>query len=532
MLVLVLAVPTDSKDLCTGFGSGPTSFTSMHQEFKRAVVRVGDVGTAYLIDSENGYLLTAGHVVEGLAAEDNADPHIIMGESPFSEFSFKVIKPPTGVYETDVALLQLVPPDAMRNVRALDIAFAVPVYETRLFAMGYPHYDDSKVILRAGEAKFAGSSPGGIVEVDHVTYPGDSGGALLDGDGDAIAVCDEQFANNLKGRYIPIVSIADIFSQIPVSKRMQKLQSDIVTGNINLDALKTTLTKTSQQQGPSNLELFVWTQSLRSSPEVLAKVAPLVKCPLLHAFNERNIAEAILPLRDRLDGDDANTVQMTIAQREYSIGNNKSAEQLAAASISNPSSSTAGEFVKRRATLLKAAIDDQKTLGGAQTVLQDTQPLYVRLDSGRTDDYYVQWVATIDPLKSETGHPSEPLNGWLTDTRQCKWTIGSQIVRTVFYIDEDGKALKQNSVAAVYSAGFSNEGSDFVFTNFRPENCGDAEAKYQSDLKNARSHIREIFPTVIAADRAKVAADIAKLPHVKRVEASPAGPTGLTMSVY
>ena len=33
------------------------------QHFSSAVLRVQDVGTAYLIDSERGYLLTAGHVL-------------------------------------------------------------------------------------------------------------------------------------------------------------------------------------------------------------------------------------------------------------------------------------------------------------------------------------------------------------------------------------------------------------------------------------------------------------------------------------
>lgn len=533
-LAITAAIPVYGQDTCSGFNSGKVGRDYIHQEFSPAVLKMQDVGTAYLIDSDNGYLLTAGHVLNDLVAK-NEGLQVIMGQSPHSRFSFKIVKqyfPDTA----DVALLQLVPANSMQNYRAFDITFTLPGFDTQLFAMGYPQYGDpSEITLKDGPATYAGRTKGGMIEVNHETEGGDSGGALANEFGDAVAICEQETARSMKGSYLPIVTAAivvKVFKDIPVSNRMRQLETQIINGQIELDSLKQFLTKTSRN--PSNLELFVWTQKLNQSPEFLNKIAPYLTCPIVPAFSERHIVEGITPFMGRLDPGSSTKMNLALAQREYSRGNNQAAVVFAEKSVEvAPTDSTqkAVAFLKQRALLFKGAIEDQKKLGG-EIVQQNALPLNVTLDSGADENYLVQWVATIDSQKSETGHPSEPLKGWLTDTRQCHWDIKSEILRKVYYLGPQGQTVTEQSVSKVYSGGFRNEGNSFVFERLSAENCGDANARYESDVKDAHSAVNSLFPNVVREDQVAVQADISRLPHVKGVGFPPAPPEAVSSYVY
>lgn len=494
------------------------NYNYIHQEFSPAVVRMQDVGTAYLIDSENGYLLTASHVLNDLAGK-NEDMRVIMGQPPYSEFSFKVVKQ-FDPNDTDVALLQLVPPNAMRNTRALDIAFLVPDYDSPLFAMGYPQYGgQAQIILKDGGVSFAGSTPGGIIEINHTTEGGDSGGVLVDEYGDAIAICEEQTAHNAKGRYLPLVSINKILDEIPVSNRMKQLEDQIINGQIDMDSLKQELKKTSKS--PSNLEIYIWTQKVNKSPEFMNKIAPYVNCPLLQAFSERHILDAITPFMGRLDPVGKSRANYEMAQKEYSLGNYDEAKKFAQKSASEEGIDFIANTALLGASLYVGAIGDLKNVEGANVIQQDAVPLAATLDSGEVRSYLVQWVATISSQKSEIGHPSEPLKGWLTDTRQCKWSIETEITRKVYFINPQEGFATEQSVSKVFSGGSQNEGSSFVVQTLRSENCNDADARYKKDLNDARSTLMSLFPNTVTKDREVVQADIMRVPHVKKVEVTP-----------
>jgi|HubBroStandDraft_6_1064221.scaffolds.fasta_scaffold93960_2 hypothetical protein len=517
LLAISGPVTADGQGLCSGFGGGRVGYDYIHQEFGAAVLRVQDVGTAYLIDSENGYLLTASHVVNDLIGK-NEDMQVIMGQAPYSKFAFKIVKQFDPNVE-DVALLQLVPPKAMVNVRPLDIAFVVPGYGAPLFAMGYPQYGQgAQIILRDTGASFAGSTPGGIIEVNHATEGGDSGGVLVDEYGDAIAICEEQTASNAKGRYLALESINKILGEIPVSQRMKQLEVQIASGNIDLESLKQELKKTTR--GLSNLEIYVWAQSADKSPDLLNKIGPYLTCPLLPAFSERHILEAITPFMARLDALNTSTTDYAFAKKQYALGNLDAASKLAAKSAEVSPNTQHAALLKQSALLLDGAIAEQKNLG-AEVIEQDVLPFIAKLDSGELKTYLVQWVATINSQKSETGHPSEPLKGWLTDTRQCHWGIRTEIHRTVYYLDATGKPAVVENATSVFSGGFANQGSAFVFENLRPENCGDADGRYKTDLKDAHVAVGSVFEKVVKEDRDAVKSELSRLPHVKELTTGP-----------
>jgi hypothetical protein len=72
----------------------------------------------------------------------------------------------------------------------------------------------------------------------------------------------------------------------------------------------------------------------------------------------------------------------------------------------------------------------------------------------------------------------------------------------------------------VYGTSFSGKGSDFKVTQLRPENCGDADARFNSDVNDAKNNVMGAMDGVIANDLSKVTSDLTGLPNVVAVKDS------------
>jgi Trypsin-like peptidase domain len=523
--ILVLAgifgVSTAQCQVCTGFGNGAVLNQTIKQEFSPAVVKVQDMGTAYLIDSDRGYFLTAGHVLDEVKAK-NEPYEIVMGDPPYLHLAFKVVQRPT---TADIALLQLIQSNAMKNVRPLDISFEAPDYDSSLFVMGYPHYGQQRnIFLRSGSAKLGAYPPDGSIEIDHTTVGGSSGGPLIDGYGDVVATAEEEIADGKAGRYLPLVAIEDLLGAIPVSSRMLQLETDLIAGKTDISMLREVLKK--NPRDPTNLELYAWTIHLRNSPTSLKKISKYFRCPLVPAFSERHITDALVPFMAMLEPDQQGKLKLTLAEREYALGHNAAAAQFASESLkawSEPPSTVPSTYspLRGKALLLGWAIAEQKTLGNGQVVGQDTAPVIVTLDSGKVEKYLVQWIGTVDSTKVEEGHPAELLHGYFTDTRKCRWNIQSEVLRKMYYLDDKEHVSTEDAESKIFAGGFANQGSDFVFSSIRPENCNDAAPRYLSDVGNAKSAVGNHFRDIISDDRGRIVTELAKLPHVKEVKFGP-----------
>ncbi len=520
LLLLVFSFGIASaQQVCTGFSGGTVGSQYIKQHFNGAVFRVQDVGTAYLIDSGGGYLLTAGHVVDDLLKKNEAN-EIVSGQPPYQHFAFVVRKRSQTL---DVALLQVTQSEALRNIKSLDIAFEAPDFDAVLFVMGYPQYgQQGQLFLRGGEAKVDSYPPNQLVEINHITAGGSSGGPLIDAFGDAVGTCQEEIADGKVGRYLPQSEFTDLLDEISVTTKMQALQSKLQRGSTSIDELKHLLEK-GNPESPTNLELYVWLHQLESSPASWhAIAAKYLKCPLLPALVERHIPDAIYPLVAGQKTSQAGEVQLALAQRQYTMGRTNDAAQLTRESVVNLSE-TAWQFaspLRQRALLLGWAIEQQTLLQqnnereGVKIIRQQAVPVKVTLDSGIVEQYLVQWLGTVDFKHYEEGHPSEPLRGWLTDTRQCHWSIQSQVLRKVYYIDQSGHPSTENAVSTVFHSGFGNQGSDFVFTQFRPENCGDSSVRYQSNVNDAQRAVEGKFTSIVNGDRIRLAEELRTIPHV------------------
>jgi hypothetical protein len=521
LLLLIFGVEfASAQQVCTGFNGGMVGGQYIKQHFNKAVLRVQDVGTAYLIDAKRGYLLTAAHVLDGLVAKDEPN-EVVSGQPPYQHFPFIVSKRSQTL---DVALLQLTNAEALKSVRPLDVAFEAPDFDALLFVMGYPQYgDQGQLYLRGGDAKVDSYPPDGFVEINHTTAGGSSGGPLIDAFGDAIATCQEEIADGKVGRYLPQSEFGDLLNDIPVSTRMQGLESSLLSGKTSADEFKDLLQR-GNPQSPTNLELYVWLHKLGTYPAAWRAIASkYLKCPLLPALVERRMPDAIYPLVAGLQTAQAGEVKLALAQREFRMGRTDTAAQLTSESVANLSEVSPTSPLREKALLLGWAIDQQNRLEqkngreNVQVLRQQAIPVSVTLNSGAVEQYLVHWLGTVASNKFEEGHPAEPLKGWFTDTRQCHWSIQSEVVRKVYYVDQNGQASTENAVSTVFHSGFGNQGSDFVLTRLRPDNCGDSAARYQSDVNDAQMAVAGKFASIINEDRIRLAEELRKLPHVVNV---------------
>jgi hypothetical protein len=155
----------------------------------------------------------------------------------------------------------------------------------------------------------------------------------------------------------------------------------------------------------------------------------------------------------------------------------------------------------------------------SQELLQhNTVPLKVTYSNGSVENYIGDWSALLDVQHWEDGHPAVPLKGWLTDTRQCHWSINGKIIRKLFLTNQAGEQFEKKDLAVVYDSTNANKGSDLQLIGLRPENCGDANERFNSDVNNGRIATRQHFPEVEKNDLETLKAAIRNWPKVTKVE--------------
>lgn len=134
-----------------------------------------------------------------------------------------------------------------------------------------------------------------------------------------------------------------------------------------------------------------------------------------------------------------------------------------------------------------------------ETVGTREKTFRVKYKDGTVELYKARWSAVRHMDVREDGGPAKPFEGKFVDDRRCAWTINAYISRKVFLIAKTGKEFENNEKAKIFNADFTNQGSSFVLTNFRPENCNDAQGRRDSDYANSRTTLLNALPSI--ADR-------------------------------
>jgi tetratricopeptide (TPR) repeat protein len=347
--IIFLFASTCAAQLCP-FSNGTSSNETLKEEFAPSTFTVGEVGTAYLVDADQGYLLTANHVLEQLAVAHK--PFEIWYAAPDTStpkrYGFTIKKQ---MAELDLALIKINDPipTSFHQLRPLDISFKLPDADTHLFAMGYPNYGgQAQVFFRSGEAKLNSLTPGQMLEVEQLAEGGNSGGPLLNDNGYVIGTCEEETEKNKIGRYLPMVRSTPIFSEMPVSRRMLEIESQLEAKQLNEDDLKHLLQHRSDS--PTNLELYLWSKRVVSSPVLTALIKPHLQCPLIPALVARGLLEVAYLYWPVAGASAKVAISLGMGEQEFKLG--RDATALEFAKNASELASQAGDVDEKVAALL------------------------------------------------------------------------------------------------------------------------------------------------------------------------------------
>lgn len=61
-----------------------------------------------------------------------------------------------------------------------------------------------------------------------------------------------------------------------------------------------------------------------------------------------------------------------------------------------------------------------------------------------------------------------------------------------------GAILEIGELDSFVASSFANEGNAFVVSQMRPENCNDAQARFESDMRDVRAKVTSEFPELVA----------------------------------
>lgn len=148
-------------------------------------------------------------------------------------------------------------------------------------------------------------------------------------------------------------------------------------------------------------------------------------------------------------------------------------------------------------------------------VQRQERSLTVEYKNGSKLENAVVFTGYINVVHYEDGEASTLTHP--IDTRKCHWTVTPTITRQTFVVLPDGERAEKSDLKSVYNVPFQNQGSDFVLTQLRPENCGDAQSRYNSDVQNGINAVNRDMSAVIDRGYKELIEEIQKKQGVAKV---------------
>ena len=305
-------------------------------QFEGAILRIQSktvqsttkVGSGFLIDAKQGFVLTAGHVVSDVTSIIARSPAL-----PRQELKLLLVKDLTQSSQIDVALLQLDPPDALSEVIPIDIAFRVPQTGATAYAMGYSREENDPSKQSVTVTKI--TEQDGIV-VKASSYPGDSGSPLISDRGIAIGITRARIDAAI-ARYTPMSDALELLSVIPITTNMGSIDERVRLKRIAQEDLKSELKRGRTTTSLRNVDLVSWASHIVGSRARYADVRGLFDCPIVPAFWNRTLDEAASLLTSIMTAALKSQTRLRIAQNAAALGRNSLAEREIASALADDS---------------------------------------------------------------------------------------------------------------------------------------------------------------------------------------------------
>lgn len=331
----ILTVPLP----CEGFEAADLSADHILNEFSDAVFLVNEIGTAFLVDVDGGYLLTAFHVIKDIKppfkATSESIPGVVFdllleGENPSSDVALLRIKNPDDLYRLSRITpldIRLIPPND-KEIRTSKT--------NKMLTMGYPKVDGGNLKFRHYGATLnaVSSERPRYLEVEQPAFEGQSGSPLIDPTGNVVGVQKQQIGNGNLARYSVTADAEELLAKIGLNKRIIQLDEDLRGGKIGWDEFVKMLKK--KLRTPTNLDLYLWSRRISQHLDDYSSLKKQVEC-LSTAMNERKLYPATKNLGKLAPPKERVAAHLGIASRAVMLGNGDVAEQevKAAASIAH-----------------------------------------------------------------------------------------------------------------------------------------------------------------------------------------------------
>lgn len=266
-----------------------------YTNFERAILRIQaghETATGYLVDTKQGYVITAFHVVE--AAYENpsieitaTNPEIPSLKSPLKLSIVAEVADPG-----DVALLKIADTSTLitDGVQALEIGLDF-LPSSQYVTMGYPKGTNLQEQPAAWEGP-SRDSPG-YYDVGQDVEQGDSGSPIIDDQGVVVGtLVAKPFAN--RALYTRLVDVQPLFDKLPADSRMQSMEQDALDSNLSTSERQSEMINDLKwvTGNPSNLELLEWANLMARRGAKFKPEQALLGCPILRAYEDRRLAEA------------------------------------------------------------------------------------------------------------------------------------------------------------------------------------------------------------------------------------------------
>ena len=234
MLTSLLSfTPTWADSKCGSFTPVKTSEFEIKRNYESNVLQVasgGETGTGFLIDPEHGYVITAAHVVKASIDDPSVPIHL-----SHKNLGSQILNAHHLRNSHDVALLQLDPPDVLKELAFLDVSFALPDRLDQVVIIGYGSDNDPTQITDQGAAVLEQDAEAFNVTMN--AWGGDSGAPAIDVYGHVIGVGVQYWKNTLVAQFIPIFVVQDLFTNIALTIRVKDLDTRIRAKTIGVERI-------------------------------------------------------------------------------------------------------------------------------------------------------------------------------------------------------------------------------------------------------------------------------------------------------
>jgi hypothetical protein len=230
-------------------------------DFRPTVFRVvsgNEVGSAFLVDPEHGFFLTAAHVIKASIDDDKVPitlSHENYGDAVFNAHHVS--------NTNDVALLQLDSSGTLSELVSPDISFETPPQTELVTVFGYGNEGDDKT-LTAQPAPVLASSGDEAFSASMSAFYGDSGGPAINKYGQVVGVGVEYLSGSLVAKFVPMVAIRNLLDRIPPTTRTLKIDTQLKANGYTKQALTVLLTPSAGRL--SNLEWYTWALFVSERP--------------------------------------------------------------------------------------------------------------------------------------------------------------------------------------------------------------------------------------------------------------------------